>query len=704
MLMLRNLSARVPLVLLIFPLFAAAPHLHAAPSGDGASGWQSIGPYGGTVLAVAASPTEPDLALAGMLLFGESPLFRTTDGGQSWHPVDAFAGVTITDIAFANDGTAYVATPELRRSTDGGVTWTTIPNPFGQVLEIAIDPATGDLWLGIAGFLGGIASVIHSTDGGATWTDRSPPEAGDTTALALVPGSPPTLYAGFCCTIDHWGGLWVSTDGGITWTDRTDSLPAGRINRLIWDGTRVLVAGGSEGGGDPIGVLGSVDGGVSWTPLHDGSWPNLRIRDLDLDPGDPSVLLAATDDAGIHRSDDGGATWSLGVAGTAGRSFNVVRFAPSSPDVALAGEGTFLFHSSDAGVFRSEDGGLSFSPRSSGLRGIRTSSVAVHPDDLMELAAAVSGPDEGSVYTTSDGGSSWTREPLPPTRFSRVEYAPDATLYAVSDGPISAAQEGLYRRETNGTWTAIGPDQGAAFETQIADLHFSTHEPELILLAGNDLGREGFEGTIWRSLTSGTFWEKVYETLANGRVTSVEIVADGTDETLLAGFRDDGGNGGALRSVDGGNTWSDSSTGLPAIVYSNGLCSSPSDPLRLYLATEPGTGLFTTVDGGLSWSLAGPLMDDLRTIACDGDLDGVVYVGTPSPSALLRSTDFGATFEPFATGLDAYELRQIVWTEDPAQLWAAATSGVWRYDLPVLFADGFESGDVSAWSMTVSGP
>ena len=137
-------------------------------------------------------------------------------------------------------------------------------------------------------------------------------------------------------------------------------LPAAPINRIVYDGTRAVVAGGAQFGAQTFGLFASDDDGMSWTPLHDGTWPSLYTFGLDIDPNDPSVLLVATATAGIFRSDDGGGDWTFGVAGTAGISFNAVRFAPGSSTVAFAG-------ASSQGVFRSGDGGDSFVPVSRNL-------------------------------------------------------------------------------------------------------------------------------------------------------------------------------------------------------------------------------------------------------------------------------------------------------------------------------------------------
>ena len=193
-----------------------------------------------------------------------------------------------------------------------------------------------------------------------------------------------------------------------------------------------------------------------------------------------------------------------------------------------------------------------------------------------------------------------------------MRFAPDGTLYAISSGPSTVAQEGLYRRENNGTWTPLGPDQGPLFESDLDTVRFSRNNPNLILLGGADFGVAGFEGTIWRSTDAGLSWTKVFES-AKGtieRVTDLEIIEDGTDQNMVAAWNSESGDniGGALRSTDGGASWFDSSTGLPAFFRSPRLCASPTNPQSLlisgWLSFQSG-GLFRTTDGGATWASTG---------------------------------------------------------------------------------------------------
>ena len=128
---------------------------------------------------------------------------------------------------------------------------------------------------------------------------------------------------------------------------------------------------------------------------------------------------------------------------------------------------------------------------------------------------------------------------------------------------------------------------------------------------------------------------------------------------MLASFTDLGTQeGGALRSSDGGATWALSSTGLPGGFFRDpDLCASSSDPQVFYLSAWPNfssTFLFRTTDGGVTWQSTGWTGNGLSgDLVCDPVNDQVLYISLQTEgSQVARSTDGGASFAPFANGLE----------------------------------------------------
>jgi len=165
------------------------------------------------------------------------------------------------------------------------------------------------------------------------------------------------------------------------------------------------------------------------------------VSDVAIAPGDPSFLLAAGP-FGVHMSEDGGLTWTYNVTAT-GASFNAVRFGPAGEQHALLGANSI-------GVVETTDGAMSFGIRSPGMGSLNVVALAADPVDPHTLAIAFRGLNDGGVYTSADRGRTWSLQPLPPTRYNDVAFAPDGTLFALGAGPTSIAQEGVYRRGTDG--------------------------------------------------------------------------------------------------------------------------------------------------------------------------------------------------------------------------------------------------------------
>src|SRR6267142_4566313 len=584
---------------------------HQGERPGGSEAWVSLGPPGGDVFDVAASTLDANIVLAGLAPGGSfgGTLYRSSDGGNTWSEVPALDGTSVFDIEFAPDGTTYIGTQDsIRKSTDSGLTWATLNLGIGandQVFDVALDPSDSSIiWTGIADASGAQpVNVMRSTDGGATWTNRTPPHAPMSgRGIAVDPNDSNTVIAVFGG--DFGGGeAWVTTDGGDSWTDRSAGLPGNPLNAVVYDGTRLLVGGGLLFGSQFEGLYESPDLGVTWTPLHDGTWPILVVEDIAVDPSDVARIFVAIDGGGVNRTTDGGATWQVGIGGSQALAGRSLRFRPGNSQELFLG-------TSSLAVFRSTNGGDTFVQSSEGISELDLFSIDANPLNPDEIAVAFQGQNNGGVLSSTDGGAAWQLESAPPTRYSAVGFAPDGTLYAISAGPSTVAQEGLYRRENNGSWTPLGPDQGPLYESDLNTTRFSLNNPDLILLGGSDFGVAGFEGTIWRSTDAGGSWTKVYELGDFHRITDIEIIEDGTDQDMVAAWNSESGDniGGALRSTDNGASWFDSSTGLPAFFRGPKLCASPSDPQSFVVSawlSFQSAGLFRTTDAGATWASTG---------------------------------------------------------------------------------------------------
>jgi photosystem II stability/assembly factor-like uncharacterized protein len=154
---------------------------------------------------------------------------------------------------------------------------------------------------------------------GLTWRNLGPFRAGRVAAVSGAIGQPAVFYIGLPA-----GGVWKTTSAGETWYPIFDSIKdvssIGSIDvapsdpNVIYVGTGDIITGGAINEGN--GVYKSMDAGRTWR--HLGLDATKQIPTLLVDPHDPNVVLLGAQgdvhhkshDRGVFRSTDGGATWT----------------------------------------------------------------------------------------------------------------------------------------------------------------------------------------------------------------------------------------------------------------------------------------------------------------------------------------------------------------------------------------------------------
>ena len=251
-----------------------------------------------------------------------------------------------------------------------------------------------------------------------------PFRGGRVTAVAGHADRPFTYYMGAT-----GGGVWKTDNGGVDWENVSDGfLQTGTIGAIavapsdpnvIYVGTgESPVRGVSTSHGD--GVYKSGDGGETWS--HVGLRESRQISKIAVHPADPDVVYvgaqgspwAATEERGVYRSTDGGATWErvLYVDSDTGVSF--LSMDMTNPrvlyaamwdhrrtpwDVESGGPGSGLYKTTDGGdSWKKLEKGL---PELMGNTGITVSPA--NPDRVWAMIEAV----KGGVYRSDDAGETW---------------------------------------------------------------------------------------------------------------------------------------------------------------------------------------------------------------------------------------------------------------------------------------------------------
>ena len=584
--------------------------LPSLPTQDKAGNeWVSVGPFGGDVVDLAIDPSNTDVTFA-----AAGYAYKRTGALDSWHLIEqlnAYSPSGIHCFEASSNGTIYAAgnysIGKVFLSTDGGDTWLqkNLPVQAG-VIDIAVDPFdTAVAYLALSSNISGTQNkvIVKTDNGGTTWTAMDMtvwlPIGWACTNIAIDPDDGQIIFAIGDEGISN-AKLIKTTDGGVSWSDVTGGLPSGKpFNTVtIYDGT-VYITGGQLFGGNWMGVYKSFDYGSSWQNIS-GNFPNKVANDIIISPADANKMFVATEGDGVYYSLNGGSTWVYNTNGPGDNgSVRKLLFHPDDPESIYAG---FL----SLGVCFSEDNASNWESSSVGIASLKLNDIEVDPNDPTIVLAAFEAENSGGCYMQTDGEWNLVNS-LPGTRFSAVNIGTDGTLYAWSNGPTSVAAEGLYKSTDGGdNWENMGPFIGSYFETEIWCIELSPTDPDFILICGNNFGLNGWESMIYRSIDGGENWVNIYMGPANDSFKYISIDPNSDDKTIYAAYKSES-TGGFIKSLDGGNIWMPINNGLPSAAKWAGaiICDSTNSNI-VYgglggYGGIPGT-IFKSLDGGNSWS------------------------------------------------------------------------------------------------------
>ncbi len=148
------------------------------------------------------------------------------------------------------------------------------------------------------------------------------------------------------------------------------------------------------------------------------------------------------------------------------------------------------------------------------------------------------------------------------------------------------------------------------------------------------------EGGIFRSAETGPLWRNVYVRpagLAQPIVRRIHIVPNNPQAVYLVSDLD---SGGIWRTVDGGLSWAQANTGLPASGAIDTLIALPNAPLTFY--TKVGNRIFKTVDGATNWTALGTLPGNANAFEVDRANPSIMFASLNN--GVFRSRDEGANW------------------------------------------------------------
>jgi photosystem II stability/assembly factor-like uncharacterized protein len=601
------------------------------------------GLVGGPITAIARDPSLfTEVATAG------GGVFRSADF-SSWQAVNnGITELSIEHLAAdpTHDGTLYADSfnlfpPKIFRTTDRGDHWSVLNLPAavsGFMGPIAVDPGNGKPLFVFGG------DVYRADDGVnfAIINGASPlPKTGSS---ADVPFQLLFTQAGHTIAVAS-SGLFRSTDGGVTWNPANTGLPSTRFldNMGRDSATGALYMAGPQ-------MFKSTDDGQSWTQLTASGLPSLGafgmaagsgfVFGFDISSGGtagiqrssndgssfsdfstglgeseltavlplaPSLFLAATRNHGFFTSS--GTSWSL-----ASNGLNAVAV------FSLAVGGSQAFAGSVGAVFRSLDGGASWTAVGAGLPDEPVTAMAVDPSGsglvfagLTQFKGIFASGNGGASFTTSSTGLGSTSEVR---QFLFDPRDPAALWAATATGPFRSADHG-------GSWQGFttGMVRGAC----CADLE--TTGMVMDPASSQTLWASSRNG-VWATSNGGNNWSM---TALTGDVGSIDIDRQRSPRRLYAATTST-----VMRSDDGGSTWSD--LHMPLAVDGFSLPRVAVDPLdgnRVFAADV--TGCFFSGNAGAAWTRIDGQSVPLRSSSLVVDTNHVAWLGTRAAGGLFKS-------------------------------------------------------------------
>ena len=540
-------------------------------------------------------------------------LFKTTNGGANWLPLNgsgagALGCLNVRSFNFDTTptprlivGTACRNNSGFYQSLDDGLTWSRLGNatlPDDVAVSATIrDVASNTFFLASSNY-----GVFKSVDSGATWAAAN---TGITTANGILnafnvqfssnapsAGVSPTNLL----TYVHGGGVYRSLDTGATWLPSEAGLPPGyaalggiqkESNAFLYIGldkqgmykyttsTNSWASWGNTATDNKTQVARSL--GISGTTYYIGTIDGLakttngavtvngvvningggRINAITHDSVTP--FTAYVTGSSLFKLDHISGNCNAGCApmdtGITGNTIEGVPHQDSSNPAI------FYVTTSNRGIFKSTNGGASFSAINNGLPNMigQTSRLAIDENNPQTLYLGLG--NAAGVFKSTNGGALWTASNNgldTPDKRSIVTVTQDHNNTNIV---YAATNAGLYKSINGGANWALSysaTDSGGSL-LPVNAIRVRTGSSSEIYIANNHTNANGSlaaSSGIHKSIDGGVSWTNI---LPNQKASQVRVLNNGE---IFAGISNSNPNPAVYRSTDGGATFQSYSVGL----------------------------------------------------------------------------------------------------------------------------------------------
>ena len=290
---------------------------------------------------------------------------------------------------------------------------------------------------------------------------------------------------------------------------------------------------------------------------------------------------------------------------------------------------TTIYAATGTGVFRSIDGGVSWSGANTGLTVTDVRSIAIDPASASTLYV---GTATAGIFKSIDGGGNWNAANIGLTasdvRALAIDPLTPATVYA------GTATGGVFKSvDGGGSWNAAN---SGLVTSDIRALAVDPLTPSTIYAGTAALG-------VFKSVDGGGSWNA-----ANSGLTASDLRALVVDPLTPANIYAGTASGGVFKSENGGGVWSAVNAGLAALAV-QALALDPAQSSTAYAGTDT-AGVFMSSDSGGNWSAINSGLTNLtvQSLAIGNAAPATVYAGTATAGAFSLTTAPDSAISPIS--------------------------------------------------------
>lgn len=213
-------------------------------------------------------------------------------------------------------------------------------------------------------------------------------------------------------------------------------------------------------------------------------------------------------------------------------------------------------------------------------------------------------------------------------------------------------------------------------------LTFDPNNQNVLFAAGSFYDGTNAVMSVCKSSNSGVSWNRTQLSTDRGAVYTLVINPTDSNHILAGGYYYDGTNylGKIFKSTDGGDHWSDASSGIESRyndVYA--LAFHSTSPNSVYAGCD--NGIFRSTNGGSSWTNLNTGFYNVCAIVFNMDSPNVLYTAT-GYDGIYTSTDGGQTWSPMNDGLTTLEIECLALDPINKILYAGTSGGgLFSYDI-----------------------